>query len=62
MNNNQTRRAAAFVCATVATLAMLVGTDMMATHKNSNAIIAANQPATAAAQVVVVTGQRAPRI
>jgi hypothetical protein len=61
MNSTNTRRAAAFVCASIATLAMLVGTDMVAAHKNSSAVIAAGTPATPAAQVVVIIGQRAPR-
>jgi hypothetical protein len=61
MNSIHTRRAAAFACATVATLAMLVGTDLVAAHKTSSAVMAANAAGTPATQVVVIIGQRAPR-
>jgi hypothetical protein len=61
MNSIPTRRAAAFVCAAVATLVMLAGTDQLVTHMNSGAVIAAASPASPAPQVVVVVGQRAAR-
>jgi hypothetical protein len=53
-----TRRTAAFVCAAVATLTMLAGTDVLATHMNGNAVIAAGSSTAPATQVVVITGQR----
>jgi hypothetical protein len=58
MNSTTTRRATALVCAAVATLAMLAATDVLVTQMNSGAVLAATSPA----QVVVITGQRAPRI
>lgn len=61
MNSIQTRRAAAFVCAAVATLTMFTVADVMVTQVNGNAVIAAIQPAAQPTQVVVITGHRAPR-
>lgn len=61
MNSIHTRRAAAFVCAAVATLTMLTVADVLVTQVNSDAVIAAAQPAAQPTQVVVITGQRAPR-
>jgi hypothetical protein len=61
MNSIQTRRAAAFVCATVATLTMFTAADVLVTNVNTDAVIAAGQPTLQPTQVVVITGQRAPR-
>jgi DNA-binding transcriptional regulator YdaS (Cro superfamily) len=61
MNSTTTRRATALVCAAVATLAMLAATDVLVTQMNSGAVLAAATPAMPAAQVVVITGQRAAR-
>ena len=61
MNSIQTRRAAAFVCAAVATLTMFTAADVLVTNVNTDAVIAAASSASPAAQVVVVVGQRAPR-
>ena len=63
MNLQITRQASAFFCAGVATLAMLVGTDSLATHMNNRQHVAAvSAPADAVApQIVVVIGQRAAR-
>lgn len=60
MNSIHTRRATAFVGAAVATLAMLVATDAMVTNMNRGAMLAAASQAVPA-QVVTITGQRAPR-
>jgi hypothetical protein len=62
MNSIQTRRAAAFACAAVATLAMLAVTDALFTQMNSGAVLAQSAPAATTPQVVVITGQRTPRI
>jgi hypothetical protein len=59
MNSIHTRRAAAFFCATVATLALFVGADMVAAQNNSSALAAAQGAGTPAAQVLVINGQRA---
>ena len=62
MNAHITRQASAIVCAAIATLAMLAGTDLLATQMTSSEPYAtrSSTPPTTAMQVVVV-GQRAAR-
>ena len=63
MTRNITRQASAFGSAAIVTLAMLAGTHQLATQARGDlSVVAKVTPAAvAAAQVVVVVGQRASR-